>query len=430
MRRPMSNLATLLMPPLLCLAAAAPAAGEDLPATIADALAHAPIMEEAQAGEAEAKARLDGARAQGNPLVGVDGSWGEGRLDNGGFFGPSLGYGPRDVTPLSLRASGEMPLYAGGRTAAAIAGAKGGVSIAHDQAEQSQLAVIVEAVAAYTDVLSARRLSERTRLMVGELAEVERQAQLRFNTGEIPASDLAAAKARQAEGDAALAQAEGRLASAQAHYQRLTGKAPGELAALPLPPVIPASLDEATERAHAANPLLRQAEGGISVARAGVRAAKAESLPTVGAFAEATRTRDEFFPGYRADAVTVGVRGHWTLWAGGRTAAKIHEADAALDGSEAREREMRQAVDGAVIDAWSGFHTAQRMVEATLLRVAATSEALRSTKLEAKMGEKPTLAVLDAEREAMAAQAAEIDAEGRRLVAAWQLNALTGNVTP
>ena len=91
---------------------------------------------------------------------------------------------------------------------------------------------------------------------------------------------------------------------------------------------------------------------------------------------------------------------------------------------------MRQAVDGAVIDAWSGFHTAQRMVEATLLRVAATSEALRSTKLEAKMGEKPTLAVLDAEREAMAAQAAEIDAEGRRLVAAWQLNALTGNVTP
>ena len=144
----------------------------------------------------------------------------------------------------------------------------------------------------------------------------------------------------------------------------------------------------------------------------------------------ATRTRDEFFPGYRADAVTVGVRGHWTLWAGGRTAAKIHEADAALDGSEAREREMRQAVDGAVIDAWSGFHTAQRMVEATLLRVAATSEALRSTKLEAKMGEKPTLAVLDAEREAMAAQAAEIDAEGRRLVAAWQLNALTGNVTP
>ena len=91
---------------------------------------------------------------------------------------------------------------------------------------------------------------------------------------------------------------------------------------------------------------------------------------------------------------------------------------------------MEQAIDGAVIDAWTGFHTAEAMVEATSSRVAATQEALRSTKLEAKVGAKPTLAVLDAEREAMAAEAAEIDAEGQRLIAAWQLNALTGNITP
>jgi outer membrane protein len=38
--------------------------------------------------------------------------------------------------------------------------------------------------------------------------------------------------------------------------------------------------------------------------------------------------------------------------------------------------------------------------------------------------------VLDAEREAMAAEAAEIDAEGQRLVAAWQINALTDTATP
>ncbi len=422
----MRYLAACLLPPLFCLAASPPAAGQDLSATIADALAHAPAAAESRAGEAMAKARLDAARAESNPLVGVDGSWGVGRIDNGGFFG----FAAAHTNPLSLRASGELPLYAGGRTAAAIAGAKGGVAIAHDQAEQSHLAVIVEAVATYADVLSARRLTARTHQLLGELTEVERQAELRFKTGEIPASDLAAAKARLAEGNAGLAQAEGRLTSAESHYQRLTGHAAGDLATLPPPPVIPASLDEATDRAHAKNPVLHQADGGITVAQAGVRAARAESLPTVGAFAEGSRMRDEFFPGYRADAVTVGVRGHWTLWAGGRTAAKIHEADANLDASEARAREMRQAVDAAVIDAWSAFHTAQRMVEATTARVAATQEALRSTKLEAKVGARPTLAVLDAEREAMAADAAEIDAEGQKLVAAWQINALTGNVAP
>jgi hypothetical protein len=47
--------------------AQSPHQGRDLNATIADALAHAPALAEAQAGEAEAQARLEGARAQQNP---------------------------------------------------------------------------------------------------------------------------------------------------------------------------------------------------------------------------------------------------------------------------------------------------------------------------------------------------------------------------
>jgi outer membrane protein TolC len=74
-------------------------------------------------------------------------------------------------------------------------------------------------------------------------------------------------------------------------------------------PATPPTLDEAMDSAHRHNPALAQAEKGIDVARAGVRMAKADSLPTIGAFAEATRTRDQFFPDYRADAMAVGIRG-------------------------------------------------------------------------------------------------------------------------
>ena len=63
------------------------AQSRDLNASIADALAHAPVLAEAQAGEEQAKARLEGARAQGNPLLSVEGQIGAGRIDNGGFFG-------------------------------------------------------------------------------------------------------------------------------------------------------------------------------------------------------------------------------------------------------------------------------------------------------------------------------------------------------
>ncbi|WP_043610551.1 TolC family protein, partial [Novosphingobium sp. B-7] len=105
-------------------------------------------------------------------------------------------------------------------------------------------------------------------------------------------------------------------------------------------------------------------------------------------------------------------------------------ADATLDASEARAREAREQIDAAVIAAWTGLQTARRVVDASAARSAATAEALRSVQLEAKVGAKPTLAVLDAEREATAADAAAIEAEGQRMVAAWQLNALAGQINP
>jgi len=416
---------------LLPLLAAAPAwanaaQANDLNAAIADALAHAPALAEAQAGQAEAKARLDGARAQGNPMLSVEGQIGAGRIDNGGFFG----FTARNVTPLALRAGAEMPLYAGGRVAAAIDQAKGGKAVADLALADARSRVVVGAVAAYAEVLTARRIEARFQQLSAELAEVERQAKLRFRAGEIPASDLAAATARRAEGEAGLAATQGRRITAEAQYARATGHEAGDLAPLPPLPATPPTLDEAMESAHRANPALAQAEKGIDIARAGVRGARAESLPTIGAFAEATRTRDQFFPDYRADAMAVGVRGRWTLWAGGRTAAKIHEADAGLDASEASAREAREQIDTAIISAWTGLKTAQRMVDASTLRATAAAEALRSVQLEAKVGAKPTLAVLDAEREATAADAGRIEAEGQRLLAAWQLNALAGALAP
>lgn len=422
----------LILPPVLqmltlpCLAAASPASAQDLSAAITDALTNAPTLAEANAGETAAKARLDRARAESNPLLRVEGSSGTGRIDNGGFFGIAAD----NVSPLGLQATAEMPLYAGGRVSSAIEQARGGADMARFGAEQMRLQTIVLAVSTYTEVLTARKLETRFGQLVGELAETERQAALRFRAGAIASSDLAQARARKAEADAGFAQAQGRRASAEAAYQRLTGKPAGDLAPLPELPLIPPTLDQAVDMARTSNPALRQAKAGVDVARAGVRSAKAEGMPTVGVFAEAAHVRDQFFPGYKADSVAVGVRGRWTLWAGGRVAAQTRAANADLDASEAKLRQADQAIEGMVIDAWQGLITARRMTEASQLRSNAAAEALRGTRLEAKVGAKPTLAVLDAEREAIEAEAALLQAEGMRTVAAWRINALTGNIAP
>lgn len=407
---------------LTCVLAAPSAHARDLAAAIADALAHAPALAEADAADAAAQARLDRARAEGNPLLRLDGSYAVGRIDNGGFFGITAD----DVTPLALQATAEMPVYAGGRISSAVDQARGGAEAARFGAEQARLQTIVLAVGTYAEVLTSRKLEARFGRLVTQLTETERQAALRFRSGEIASSDLSQARARKAEADADLARAQGRRASAEAAYQRLTGKAADDLAPLPDLPTVPPTLDEALAMARASNPALRQAKAGVDIARAGVRSAKAGGMPTVGVFAEAAHVRDQFFPDYKADSVAVGLRGRWTLWAGGRVATATRAANADLDASEARLRVAEQALEGMVVDAWQGLLAARRMTDASRLRSEAAAEALRGTRLEAKVGARTTLAVLDAEREAIEAEAAAIEAEGAQTVAAWRLNALAG----
>ena len=423
----MPRLRTALLS-LSCALAVAPnpAGAQELAAAIADALAQAPPLEAAQAGEAAAQARLARAEAERNPLLRVEGSVGTGRLDNGGFFGIA----PANVTPLAVQATTELPLYTGGRLSAGIAQARGGADMARLGAAQVRLQTVVQTVGTYAELLTARQLETRAGRLVAALAEVERQAGLRFRAGEIASSELAQARTRHAEARAGLAAAEGRRQSAEAAYQRLTGKPAGTLAPLPPPPVTPPSLEAALDAARQANPALRQARAAVDTARAAVRGAAAEAMPTVGAYAEAAHIRDQFFPGYRADSVAVGLRGRWTLWSGGRVSAQSRVAGAELDAAEAMARQADQTLAGLVVDAWQGLATARRMAEASRLRAEAADEALRGTRLEAKVGAKPTLAVLDAEREAAEAEAALVESEGRQVVAAWQLNALAGSIAP
>ena len=124
------------------------------------------------------------------------------------------------------------------------------------------------------------------------------------------------------------------------------------------------------------------------------------------------------------------MRGRWTLWAGGRVAAQTRAASAELDASEARLRQADLALEGAVVDAWQALEAARRVFDASRLRSSAADEALRGVRLEAQVGAKPTLAVLDAEREAIEAEAALIEAEGMLTQAAWAVNVLAGHALP
>ncbi|WGU40953.1 TolC family outer membrane protein [Phenylobacterium sp. NIBR 498073] len=406
----------------LLVGVAAPAHATTLEDAIAAALRHAPEIQAAQADADAADARIGEARGQGLPSVALTGTVGAGRLDPLGYFGLQAA----NVSPRAAQLTIEQPLFAGGRISSAIAQARAGSAAARAGEGSTRSQVVIATVQAYGDVLTAHRTMSLYEQMVAQMQEIQRQAQLRFRAGDSPSTDIAQAEARLAEAQAGLERARGGAVSAEARFMNLTGLGPRDLQPLPPSPPGPATIEEALDIARAKNPGLAQAEAALAAARAAARSARAERLPMVGAFAEGSTVRDQFFPDYRADGVTVGVRGRWQVFAGGRISARIAESDSAVRAADARLRAARAALDEQTIGAFQGVRSAA-MVEAAATRQAlAAAQARDGVRHEVRVGMKPQLDLLDAEREATAAAVNEAKARSDRIVAAYRLLALLG----
>ena len=410
------------IPVWLLAAAATPAAATTLDEAIAAAVHHAPEIEAARADADAADARIREAKGQGLPSATLSGTIGYGRLDPQGFFGLQAA----NVTPRAAQLVIEQPLFTGGRVSAGVAQAKAGSAAAHAGETMTRSQIIVATVEAYGDVLATRRMVTSYEGMVGQMGEIQRQARLRFKAGDSPSTDVAQAAARLAEAQAALEGARGLAAAADARFTNLTGLPPEELRAIPPNPPLPATLDAALDRARANNPALAQAEAALAAAKAGARGARADRLPTVGAFAEGATVRDQFFPDYRSDSTTVGIRARWQIFAGGRVAAKITESDSMAKAADARVRALRASMEEQTIGAFSGVRSALLVEAAASQQALAAAQARDSVRHEVRVGVKPQLDLLDAEREATAAAVREAKAQSDRIAAAYRLLALIG----
>ncbi len=386
---------------------------------IAAARAYDPDLRSARAQTDAAEARLDAAKGARLPSVGLAGEYMSGRNDLGGFFG----FAAADVDPRSVRLEIAQPLYAGGAIAAGVDQARAGQAGAKARLVQADDTLQVAVARAYVGVRTAEAFFEASQAQAKAFDEWTRQAQLRFAAGEIPRSDLELTRARGAEARAGTARAQGALAVARAQYAALVGGEPIALEPVADDGAMPA-LDEVLARAEAVSPALRAAEAGVRAAQAAARAAAAQGLPSVSVAARAEQVRDQFFPGYRSDAVTVGLQGRWTLFAGGRVQAAKAEASAGVRAAEAQRDAARAGLKTAVIAAWSDLQANRLAVVAARDQVAAANRAVDSLRQEVRVGQRPLLDLLDAERDQLGAVARALAAEGEVTVSARQLRVL------
>ena len=389
---------------------------------IALALRTNPDTVEARANIDFADARVREAWSAALPQVSLSGAAGHGRTDLGGFFG----FGKADVDPRMAQIELRENIFSGGAVLAGIDQARRGRSAAQFSAQSTKARLTARVAQVYGGVLYAQTVFQLATQYLGATDEVARQAKLRFDAGEIPKSDLAQANARHAEGLATLARARELLADARAQYRTVVGEEPGQLDPLPAPGVAPADLDALIATAGDANPDLSAANAAVQAARAGLRQAQGERMPSVAIVASAATTRDEFFPGYRSDGTTIGVQGHWTLFSSGGVSARISEARANLRRAEAELGKAQSAVREGVIAAWSAVTAAAASRDAVDAQVKAQQMALDSIRQEVRVGQRTTLDLLNAERDLLDAQSKLAAVRTAQATAYFQLQAVVG----
>lgn len=406
----------------LALLGASPAAAANLDDAIALALAHEPGLQGVQADADAAKARQRQAQASRLPSLTFSGEAAGGRTNFGNFFG----FGERAMNPRTAEITLRQPIFAGGALKAGVERADAGRRAADQQAVKARLDLEARVAQAYGDVLVGEESYRLNARQLEAAAELARQADLRFNSGDAPRSDQAQAQAREAQARAGVAQAQAELAAARAHYHALTGQEPGQLQPFGAPPPLPANLDQALSTAEANSPALAAARAGASAAKAGVRQAEGGRLPEVAVFAQAATQRDEFLPGYRADGYTVGVQARWTLFSSGLQGAKVAEAQAQRRSADAAAQQAKLAVDEGVVSLWNSVEAADREAEAAKQQVDAAEIAETSLGHEVKVSEKPLIDLLNAQRETLAARTALARARAAQVVTRYQLRSLLG----
>ena len=339
------------------------------------------------------------------------------------------GKGNDSFSPRGVSLTAVQPLYTGGRTEAEINAAESSVAAGRADLTATEQGVMLDAVAAYLDVLrdvSEVELNTNNERVVAKQLEAARN---RFEVGEVTRTDVAQAEARLAQALADRVAAAGQLVASRSAYREVMGDLPGQLI-WPEPAArLPESEEAARELASKANPAILLAEFSAQGAREQIDVARSTLRPKLELRGDLSEGYDQSPLLERERGATIMAQVTIPLYQSGAEYSDIRRSKQVAGQRRLKLDRARRAVFNEVTQAWEALATAQARGAALAAQIEASKAALHGVQQEAEVGLRTTLDVLDAEQELFAAQVNAVRARRDEYVASYRVKSSVGELT-
>ena len=334
------------------------------------------------------------------------------------------------VDPKTVGGTLTQTLYNGFQTANRTRTAEAQVFAARETLRVIEQTVLLDAVTSYMNLLRDNAILDLQKRNVEVIQEQLRQTRDRFNVGEVTRTDVAQAESRVAAAQSQMLAAQANQNTSRAAYRRVIGIDAGRLSpGTPVDRLSPRTLDLAVAQGQAENPTVGAAEYGVDVAALTVKVSEGALYPVVTLNANAQKTWDgalssvESFQGSVIGQMTV------PIYQGGAEFSTIRQSKETLGQRRLELALNRDQARANVVQTWGQLDAAKAQITATQAQVAAAEIALNGVREEARVGQRTTLDVLNAQQELVNARVALVTAQRDRVVASYALLSATGRLS-
>jgi outer membrane protein len=347
---------------------------------------------------------------------------GEAAAGNGDFL-----YHPRTVG-----AQFTEQVWNGNKTFNSVRQAESQVFGQREVLRNTEQTVLLAIVTDYMNVLRDTAILDLDRNNVDVLQEQLRQTRDRFNVGEVTRTDVAQAEASLSGAQATALTAQSTLQTDIANYRQDVGDEPRSLAPVsPLTKQIPKTITEAVAISQIEHPAIVASLHGVDAAELGVKISESSLYPTASVTGSITKEYDPlgYAPGSQILAGSLIGSVTIPIYQGGAEYATVRQSKETLGQTELQTDQQRDVVRALVVGAWGSNQNSLGIVRASKAQVDAAEVALAGVREEAKVGQRTTLDVLNAQLTLLQARVQLVSAQHDQVVNSYNLYAAIGRLS-